>query len=165
MFMFKSKQRWSKRRLWCGRHLPDNPIAVFFFGGNCLYNFCQYPIHTKILCKKWRWCVEANLRGLCLCGIGILAIPHQNTSHKRSCYFKNINVVYIQYDTVSEVSKLHLETSLRRIWHCTPAFLKTPYTPLPYMFWKLWTCSFTWNRPIYDIHVQKIDGDAILRPQ
>ena len=117
MFMFKSKQRWSKRRLWCGRHLPDNPIAVFFFGGNCLYNFCQYPIHTKILCKKWRWCVEANLRGLCLCGIGILAIPHQNTSHKRSCYFKNINVVYIQYDTVSEVSKLHLETSLRRIGH------------------------------------------------
>ena len=109
MFMFKSKQRWSKRRLWCGRHLPDNPIAVFFFGGNCLYNFCQYPIHTKILCKKWRWCVEANLRGLCLCGIGILAIPHQNTSHKRSCYFKNINVVYIQYDTVSDVVESNVQ--------------------------------------------------------
>ena len=43
--------------------------------------------------------------------------------------------------------------------------LKTPYPPLPYIFWKLWTCSFTWNHPIYDIPIQKIDGDAIPRPQ
>ena len=33
--------------------------------------------------------------------------------------------------------------------------LKTPYPPLPYIFWKLWTCSFTWNHPIYDIPIQR----------
>ena len=43
--------------------------------------------------------------------------------------------------------------------------LKTPYPPLPYIFWKLWTCSFTWYHPIYDIPIQKIDGDAIPRPK
>ena len=43
--------------------------------------------------------------------------------------------------------------------------LLTTYPPLPYIFWKLWTCSFTWYHPIKDIPIQKIDGDAIPRPK
>ena len=34
-----------------------------------------------------------------------------------------------------------------------PSALKTPYLPLPYIFWKLWTCSFIWYHPIYDIPI------------
>ena len=35
--------------------------------------------------------------------------------------------------------------------------LKTLYPPLPYIFWKLWTCSFTWYHPIYVIPIEKIE--------
>ena len=35
--------------------------------------------------------------------------------------------------------------------------LKTLYPPLPYIFWKLWTCSFTRYRPIYVIPMEKIE--------
>lgn len=66
------------------------------------------------------------------------------------------------------------------LWHRTPVLflflnrestsagrnsaLNTPHPPLPYIFWKHWTCSFTWYHPIYDIPIQKIDGDVIPRP-
>jgi len=35
--------------------------------------------------------------------------------------------------------------------------LQTLYPPLPYIFWKLGTCSFTWYHPIYVIPIEKIE--------
>ena len=146
----------TKKRYWCGASgRPFGCLDVW----NLLFVGQGFGFWFE-------WCL--NWSSLITSAIHITSFPFHNQWH-----FSLRNVITVHGAKGSKWHEMALREAIIHkikvffLWNIlwTNSTFKTPYPPLPYIFWKLWTCSFTWNRPIYDIPIQKIDGDAIPRPQ
>ena len=135
----------TKKRYWCGASgRPFGCLDVW----NMLFVGQGFGFWFE-------WCL--NWSSLITAAIHITSFPFYNQWH-----FSLRNVITVHGAKGSKWHEMALREAIIHkikvffLWNIlwTNSTFKTPYPPLPYIFWKLWTCSFTWNHPIYDIPIQ-----------